>query len=306
MSKLYKIVITLIELIISLSLILFLILIFYYALHYYSPNYEYYISYILGIGGIILAIYSELRNKYVSKKIFDIDKKIFSNLYSFEDTHTAIENIINNNDKGNYTIAKKDNVFLMAYWLWFGIDEEWHNKADIKSIRVSQVYSKIQDRINTVRARNSKTIIIIYDTVAYKETLLFLIGGIVLNRAKELNISFKEKELKEIIDSIFRKYNLALDAIVDSAKNSKNNGDEIILSKSNIPNIMFAKELNNNNYGVVFLGEIEFLNINTKEIKDRSFKKDYLKSSEFFGFRTYELAMVKSIIKQIYLIKHRC
>lgn len=258
--------------------------------------------------GIGLAIFSESRNNEVNEKINLIDRKVFGHLYSLSDTLIAMVNIITRMNTNNFGQAhKKDNLFLMAYWLWFGMDEEWHTRKDIQNVKFSKVYNSLKTRIlNNNRISNSKTTIIVYDPTIHKEKIINFIQGLIKNKSKEISTSFKKDEIILLSEAIFESYTEALYAIKNECKNSHCNGDEIILCTGNIPNIIFAKEFDNENYGISFLGEIDFLDFNFKKIKDDFFKKNYSNSSEFFGFQTYDPNMIKSLIKQVYLIKFKC
>ncbi len=283
----------------------------YFTIRFFVPNFEVYASYLIGVIGISFAISSELKNKKLNQTVNLIDQKVFGSLYSLEDTIVAIIDTmkkINQQKHNNYLAYKRDNITLMAYWLWFGMDDDWHSEEDFANIKSSKIYNVLNDRISSntnERHIDSKTLIVVFDPETYQEKILFFINGLIQNKCHELGIHVNEEKSAIYAQSIFDEYKKALNGIQEQCGRSHYN-DEVILCKNNIPNIIFCKEFDNQSYGISFLGEIDFLDFHMGGITDKFFQKNYAKSSEFFGFQTYDPNMVKSLSKQVYLIKAKC
>lgn len=270
--------------------------------------------------GVLIAIFQFLQNKKLSSQnemltnltsrmddnITLLGNKVFGSLYSIGDTVRSMLEFItitDNSVQSNNTDQVND-LYLMAYWLWFGIDDQWHKESDIRTILDSELHRTIENRLLSHKARGgkSKTVIIIFDPVTKKEQLMTMLSGIISYKAADNNWNIDEDKIKEYSESIYEKYVKVINDMNGRlADCGKGDSDELYFSDK-IPNIIFAQRYNDVRNGISFLGEIDFLNHRFESAQKKSTSPD-TEPSEFFGFQTHDSRMVASLIKQIDLVK---
>jgi|GEM_PF-4684532 len=242
----------------------------------------------------------------MDKNIILLDKKVFGSLYSIGDTVRSMLDFISRAEEpaiGN-TKNQVNDLYIMAYWLWFGIDDQWHDESDIENILNSELHRKIETRLleHAKRGNKSKTVIIIFDPEKMKSELVKMICGIIHYKAAEQGWNIEDDKVNEYSNNIYSKYVGVLKGMnARLADCGRGNGDELFFS-NRIPNIIFAQRCGSIRNGISFLGEIDFLNKRFNSVQTTATSPD-TEASEFFGFQTHDSRMVASLIKQIDLVK---
>lgn len=138
----------------------------------------------------------------MDKNITLLDKKVFGSLYTIGDTVRSMLEFIDATESPRLAQDRpgQDNdLYIMAYWLWFGIDDQWYSESDISSIRDSELYKKIVRRIedHKKRGNESKTVVIVYDPAEKRDELVDMISGIIRYKAIKKEWDIAEDKIKK-------------------------------------------------------------------------------------------------------------
>lgn len=172
-----------------------------------------------------------------------IDKKILGILPNFEEVHAKIVARLE-----QVKHDQKSKVYIMAYWLWFGIDRHV-SKVPLEDLDSN--HSRIWELLTSRISENLETHIIIYDPVSAKDKLKKFVSAVLKYNLDDK--SQKEQISDEKISNLIEKYKNRLGQIEKSlTKISKTSIHKI----SEVPVLSFVVQ-GGGEYqsGVLYLGE---------------------------------------------------
>jgi len=241
---------------------------------------------------------SELSCK-INKQVELLEGKVFGSLYDINLTvKSMLDRIDTAKPKAKERQKNRDDFYIMAYWLWFGVDEGWKKVEDLQK-RDCRFYNRIISRIlcdTEYRNTDSKTTLVTFDPVKQKSFLQDLIKYLI-------KYKFPNIEEAVLIEYIEKQYNYYLSDIKTLKEEiKKHNFNDVLYYAESIPVINFVYDLEIEKYGVSFLGEFDFFKIGKEELEKIRISNSLNNVSLFFGYQTNDPNLANSLILQILAI----
>lgn len=239
---------------------------------------------VIGLLTVVIAILIYREQQHSQRSFHDeqirlqkqLRDRVFGIMDGFESVYSSVIRLIEEANK-----HPDSHLYMMMYWLWFGIDQNLYEDTDRKLDTLLPNDSKVRELLSDRITKGYETTIVVYDPhecdAEIKDFIKFVLEWQIERKYEVRKNKIGEETNRRVIDDnevneLFKRYEDDFNNLEKRRSETTDTKFQEFRKRHIIPMLMFAMELPHDvKHGFVYLGEKDALK---RRAKTCGFKSD--------------------------------